>query len=203
VPNQYGAITDRGISNALQKRFGVDPSLNLSLMPEFSAGFTFPSDELFYHLGWRRWSVASNIAAVAAQSGRAQIRVPDAANVLVVVESVLITVAAAAEITAQYAYGPGNIELATINNSVMPRDGRMRPAGGTISIISQTTSAVFVTQIGIDMAILANTPTYLPGAPWVMLPGNLLIFGNTAVNSSMNYTMTFRERMLNDQENVP
>jgi len=204
MPMELNALTDRGTSDAYSRRFGLTAQFGMALAPElFAVAYPGEYPELFYHQGWRRWQVGVPIAAVAAQAGKFQIRNPDASSSLVVVEKIVVSMTAATEIKGDFGYGPGNVDLATIAGTHEFRDGRQVPSGKGLAIVSHTTEVPALVAFAVNAVFAGNAPFELPGAPWVMVPGNVLTFAVTALNTILFYNIVWRERRLQDQENVP
>lgn len=202
----YGQLNDKGINDAIQRRLQLPPGFDLSLMPELS--LTMPlgdaTPELYYHMRWRRWQVGRVIPAVAAVVGRFQIRNRDATatniGTICVVESIYFSSVANAELTGDFGYGPAALDLATPQNAE-PRDTRQTPSANSVAVVSQETGAI-VASTAVDLLVPANTPVAVPGGPWVLLPGGVMLFSGSVLNSGVTYTIVWRERPLLDQENT-
>lgn len=209
MPSGLGAIFDRGLNTALERRFLIRDDLGFNMMPELAAVVPIDSPELQFHLGWRKWQVSRHIAAVAAQAARFQVRMPDASaggNSIAILEGVSVGVPSTTTITASFGYGPGNVDLGTVvSGANMPRDGRQGQGAGQVGsslVTSLTTSAALLANFGLEVLCPANVTTALfpPMFPFIMVPGNSLLFGAATVNQDVTFILTFRERMLNDGE---
>jgi hypothetical protein len=204
MPNQFGDIPDRGISTALQRRLGVDPSLTLSLMPELAAMMALPSDELLYHMGWRRYSLRLSLAAVAANAGIIRMRMPPGTNLIAIVERVLTWSGAAIEVGSSMTSGAGN--LTTVVAGGLPRDTRQNDGTNLAigsTLVCSTDSIGLQVGTSSDMPALANVAVDLPQLPTILTPGFALNCFTQQLNQAVNWTVVWRERILNDQENAP
>lgn len=201
---ELNALTDRGTSDAYSRRFGLPASATLSLAPElFPVASIGDYPELLYHQGWRRWQAGTQQGAVAAQFSSISIRVPDAAQVLTIVEGIFLSSGGAAtDFNADFGYGPGNVDLATVLLAEF-RDGRQRPSGNSQTIISRGTLVASPASLAFQLSSPANTPFTVPGAPWVLVPGNAMSLTCLTANAAMDFCVVYRERKLQDQENVP
>lgn len=193
----YGALGDRGTIDALVRRWQLDPSYGFNMSPEVEAGVSlgeFP--ELQWHMGWKRYAVTFNQAAVAAQVGRGQIRNPKS-DLMVIVEKVVVSCTAATEMV--MALG-GSPDLAT-TYAAKPLDFR-NPAGST-AIVSSDTNAVEVTASLDRQAILASTPSLFNVFPVILVGVNsALIWDIRVVNTALDCTVVWRERRMSDAEST-
>jgi hypothetical protein len=211
VPNQFGEITDRGLSQALQRRFGVDPNLSLSLMPELGATIDLgDAPELRFHAGWRRWQASATIAALAANAAIVRIQGPQSLatgfqpNLMIVVEKIQVSSSVATQVLGKMT-AFGSADLTTVIATMIPRDFRQNPTPSAIARSQATVSTdrlALITGTGIDFLIPANDSREVPGAPWVINPGWGLDVGCGTVNQPFSFTIVFRERFMNDQENA-
>jgi len=198
-------VVDRGINVAVSRRLGLLPDATLSLLPELGINMVLPSDELLYHMGWIRWTRGVNVAAVAAQFGVSRMRNPANSNIMSLIEGVLLTAAGTSKFDLDLITG-ANSDFATVDLSAIPRDARARDPNSTRAancIISHETNGVGVTAAGMQFTILANTPTFIPVTPLILRPFSAYVIGNNTVNTAYDLTWIWRERILNDQENVP
>lgn len=209
MSSSYGQLQDRGFVRGLQTRFSLAPDFSLSLTPEVTGVIPFDAPEVLFHQGWRRWQGVTTQAAVAAQVGRSQLRVKDAnpavnyAGVICIVERVLVSSNANFQVVGDFGYGPAAADLGTTVNFEF-RDGRTTPiAQLTDVILSQDTNAAAPTALAVNLFGLANTQIEIPGAPWVLLPGNTMLITNNVVNQPWVTTWVFRFRSLQEQENTP
>jgi len=202
---ELNALTDRGTSDSLTRRFGLPSSSNITLAPELMPVASIGElPELLFHQGWRRWQRGFNTAAAAGQAARAMFRVLDPpSSVIVVLERIMVSSGTATEILADWGYGPGAADLGAPLTAFEPRDFRQTPAAGDQVVLSTTTSAALLATTAVDFTIPANTPFDVPGGPWVCFPGSNLLLGNTSLNSQMFWNFVWRTRRLQEQENVP
>jgi hypothetical protein len=202
---ELNALTDRGTSDAITRRFGLPSSSNITLAPELMPVASIGElPELLYHAGWRRWQRSVFVAAVSAQVGRVQFRVKDPpSNVLVVMERIVCACGATTDIAADWGYGPAAVDLTTVVSAFEPRDGRQTPSASDSVVISSDTNAVALTATAVQLPMLANTPLILPGEPWVELPGFNMLLTTTTANAGFYVNYVWRTRRLQEQENVP
>lgn len=204
MPNQYGALADRGTTRALQTRFGLSPDYTLNLSPEVQAVVVMDMPEILWHQGWRRYSRGFQCAGVAAQNSQVRIGLQAPSSTLMVLERVIVGCAAA---TTQFTYNTGTAVGSTslgtlVTNTAAFRDGRF-PFGVPEAQTSLTTTAGPFTVSGTLFDVLANTMIDLPGGPWILVPGSTLTVQDQTVNQSMEVTFVWRERILQEQENTP
>ena len=207
MPNQFGEITDRGLSASLQKRFGVDPNLSLSLMPELAATVVVDQmEELLFHMGWRRYMYGNTVAALAANAGRFRLRNPDASNILIKVEQILFGSSGAfCEATLNETIGAGIADLAGFVSG-LNRDTRAGLGGGTLlgsagRLSFLATAALAVA--GVDVVTPVNQMQSIPGLPIFLVPGTAMDCGSFQVNQNFIFTVIWRERQINDPEIAP
>lgn len=200
MPGNYGELQDRGVARAMQTRFGLVPDFSLAFMPEIAATYDLLSNpETLLHMGWSRWSSGRNIAAVAGQVGRINLRNPTNSSVLVVVDRFVISAGAGST----YQFAPGSqTDLATTFGATA-MDTRT-PQAGPVAVLSTDTNAVaFVSSLGEEF-FLASTPTdVVAAAGRVLAPGGAIELSIGLVNTVLAYTIQWRERKLQEQENTP
>lgn len=204
MPIGLNEVVDRGVNVALSRRLGLQDT-SVTLMPELAPVMQLPAEELMYHMGWRRYMVNGSVGAVVGQSGIVQFRMPKNSNLMALIES--FTVGGPTQPLAnQIAVSGfvGNTDLATVITGGQPRDTRQPFKPGTC-ILSETT------QVGFTAGAFFYTTAQLSGAlfPLIILsaPDSSRIDGYTfqlaTQNLAFDWTIVYRERILNDQENVP
>src|SRR5262245_17930602 len=203
-------VVDRGINVAVSRRLGIGPDATLSLLPELGINMVLPSEELLYHMGWRRYQKASSAAAVAAQAWHSRLRNPDGSGIIVIVDAVLLSTTGAAGMTIDYSPIVGaTLDLGTIDTSgvgAVPRDNRQTIPTAFISsnaVISHETTTTPLANTGLQFRMGQNAPFLVPGGPWIVLPRTGAQFDSQQLNQDVSCTWFWRERPLNDQENVP
>lgn len=201
-----GALGDRGTVDALIRRYQLDPGYNLfNMSPEVVATVPLDGDgvELLYHQGYSRWVCSDAQAAVAAQVGRFQFRVKDNSTSIVILERCIVSSSAAAQWAADFGYGPGAADLATLTaSSIEFRDGRTRPAAGQGDVVLSHDTNAAASLNAWNQFAAANVALELPGTPLVLFPGNQVLVNNQVVNQPVLCTWVWRSRRLMDQENT-
>jgi len=207
TPIGLNEVVDRGINVAVSRRLGIGDT-GLSLLPELGINMVLPSDELLFHMGWRRYQRGVAQGAVAAQAPTVKLRNPLNSNILALVEAIVVTNnggAAAVKIEFGYQLSPAT-DFANFPDLAMIRDSRQSaPANFVFSncVVSHETNATPFVTGGMAFRIPANVPFSLPGAPWIVMPGFAVIVGQDVLNQALDVQIIWRERILNDQENVP
>lgn len=202
---ELNAIIDRGVNTALTRRLGLGADATVALMPELAAVLPIGSQpEMDYHLGWRKYMSSGSIAAGgAATFASVAIVLPRGSNVLCVVEWVWLG-PTAAEI-----FVSGSINAANPLTTVVGAQVRdtLQPATkpGVAGVSTQA-----IASIGSGGGGLYNN-TFEPEAlfPLIMRPslqaGTTLdgyLFQASVANQAFDFCVLYRERMLNEQENV-
>lgn len=202
MPNQFLSVTDRNLAFALSKRWQVTEDLGISMGPELMPVVSLPVEEMWYHLGWNRYASAGTITALAANFARVRIRMPTAANIICVVESIFFFAAVPLEFTiAEVASGA--VDLTSVIGG-MPRDTRqVQGKPGTCVVSAQPGGQLPIS--GVAFGYPANNPQPAPALPLFLIPGQATVaydFGIQTANQAVDFCITYRERMLNEAESA-
>lgn len=210
MPIQLNAIVDRGINVALSRRLGLTDT-SVSLMPELGPVLSVGAPwlpEMDYHLGWRRFAAAGNIPALAANFPTVNIRMPRNANIVCVVEGFWGAGAAGAALTTPEVTVSGIVnttDFAAISGGG-GRDTRMPASKPGVCVVSTAATAnqglnfcgyTLPTNVMPSWYPLILTPSLIAGS---QLDG--YSFQLQQANVSFDWMIWYRERVLNDQENV-
>lgn len=212
MPIGLNQVVDRGINTALTRRLGLTPDATVALMPELAPTLNIgPVPEIEYHLGWRKYMAAATIAADAVNFGTLRIRIPRVTTqgVICIVDGVYMvnTAGAASGAQIKVAGSIGTTDLATILGA---------QARDTLQPATKPGTAVVSVAAAADQGVgggglygswnMGESPIF----PLVMRPS--LIAGTAldgyqfqyfVTNQSVDVCIVYRERTLNDQENVP
>lgn len=204
MPIGLNEIVDRGLNTALTRRLGLGPDATVSLMPELAAVLPIGSQpEMDFHMGWRKYIASFAIGAGgAATFGTLQFRMPRGANVLALIESVWFDGGGSIRGSGII----GTTDLATVLG-----------AQGRDTIQPATKPGVCVLSVGTPAdagfgggLVYSSASNFMPPAfPLVVRPsliaGTALdgyTFQVATANTAVAVCVAYRERMLNDQENV-
>lgn len=204
MPNGLGAIYDRGLNAALERRFGVRDDVGMSLMPELAT--VIPAGdgaELLYHLGWRRYALFLSTAAVAANAGIIRCNNPAGSGVMVKVELLSVSSSVTSSFGASFTTG-GPANLTTVVAGGIPRDGRQFNGGGgtgSNAVWSTDNLGAQVPTMG-QWLVLANTYFAAPFVPVFLMPGQAINFFSGQLNQNNIWGVAWSERFMNDQENT-
>jgi hypothetical protein len=176
-------------------------SLN-SISPEIQPQINiFSGEEDRYLQGWIRSEVYNQVAAVAAQFGRLQIRNPKGNQVIVVIEAASYW-ASATDFPALILVHSELADLSNFPNMTSARlDSRTSNSSTVVSV--GATAAGFSGGAQIQRVCLANTTTDFilnPNQEMIILPGETLQFSSANVNQPANFNVMWRERVLEPSE---
>jgi hypothetical protein len=207
--NRLNDIVDRGINAAVSRRLGL-PDTGLSLMPELAPTFDLETmPELRYGVGWKRWTKGTTIPALAANNAQIRFQVPattaPAPPVICIIESIVLSALVAMEIVGRLDL-TGFTDLVTVITANLKMDTRQPQVDSFTHVSIDKLAAISST--GIDFILGVNTPTPVPGGPWILTsniaspiasPPSLSI-GSLLANTALTFQCTYRERTLNDAE---
>lgn len=192
--SQFNAIGEYGLNDVLTKRLTTPGGSNApSVAPEIFPVLTLENDrpEWIHLAGGGLFSKVVSITAVAAQYSMAQIYVPSDRRTIVVVENVRrsssptgINIARGVGISA----GLGG----WVGQSTAARDFRQRSEGSGAIIETTTNVALPTTFALLDLLETDNGEAH--AVPFIVTPGTALILFGTAVNSTLRFTLKWRER---------
>lgn len=202
MPSQLGAILDRGLTDALQRRWLVRDDMSLSLTPELTCVVPVNTDEMLYHMGWRRYMASATIGALAANSAVVQLRIPRGSNIICVIEGigffgpateiVVSGIVSVSDLTLLGAQVRDTLQTATKPGTAIPSQTvAAAPGTGGGGILSTASGAVNPPIFPLVIRPSLNAGVALDGYQ----------FASTTVNQAFDICLTWRERMLNDQEN--
>jgi|SRR6267143_1441589 len=189
---------NRFLQKLLQMK-GGPPSAQLA--SEIQPGFNVEQlpVELRVLMAFDRYYVATSIVGVAAQDSAIQLGNAGASNALMVIEQLLITVAAASVINPSISFPQ---VLTNLTNTVAPTrvDARGNPRSPLI-ISSQNNLNVDL-GLGLGALFVPNVLDLITDAneEIVLAPGTQLRFRNTTVNVSWGIWAIMRQRSLEESE---
>lgn len=200
MPMGYGGLGDRGTTDALVRRYQLEPNYTFNLSPEVVATASLGDmPEIRYHMGWMSYQRVLTVGPVAAQFGRVQLRAASF-GIMVIVERILVSTSVAIDVNVALGGAP---DLGGSAQRGVARDLR-QPASFSTAIMSSDTNAVAVSPSYFDGFGAANIGVEVAGAPWIFTDVNdAIILSVGPVNTGFSCTMVWRERRMNDQENVP
>src|SRR5438270_79601 len=93
-----GAIFDRGLNQALERRFGIRDDIGFNLMPELAATCNIDTQqELQYPLGWKTWTASFGFNPLAANAMKLLFQNPPASNSIMLLEEITASTTIAAD----------------------------------------------------------------------------------------------------------
>src|SRR5215475_1735839 len=202
-------IYDPRINLALSRRLGMSSGPATTLAPEIMTTLDLgPMPELEFNLGWERWQMGVFRQGVAGEFGQIQFRMNDTLDQVAIIDQISFGTAAAggAQLGADFGYGPGTADLASQLTLAEFRDGRQRPKGNQLAVISHGTTAgglVPTQQQALQMFVPAFFNIDIPGAPWVLFKGNALLFQVASANTNLLMTFVWRMRPVASGEQQP
>lgn len=190
------------VSQWLEKRFNAKGGQVITdLDPRLGVEMTFPSGvEDRYLQGWNRFAVATNVAALAANFGRARIRNPGGSNVIAVLEmlSILEVGAGAVAETPIATWGAVTTDLTNLVGLTFTRmDPRGNPTPTVIvSFVAQAAGGQALLQKGITVA--GGTVEFIqnPNQEIPILPGQAVDLQSSTANTQAIMSFMWRERAL-------
>jgi hypothetical protein len=198
---RYNEILVGRYNRALQKMFsmkGGPPARQLAT--EISVQFGFLSGvENRYLEGWNIFMGGVTVAAVAAVPGAARLRNPAGSNIIVIVESAVVT----GTLPDQPFMSGGtiNTDLTTVTGAIRRVDARSQ--GNANGIFSSQTNATNLTQFMTQKSFAANG--YIDFVTYEnqeipILPGEAIQITSNVNNQVINIEFRWRERFLEDSE---
>lgn len=205
MPIQLNSIVDRGINTALTRRLGLLADATVSLMPELAPTLALQSmPEMDFHMGWRKYMVSGSVPALAGNQGTVRIRMPRSATVLCIIEAFWMGNTPADEIT--IAGIINTVDLATLLGAQVRDTIQPATKPGVCAVSSEARPN---NGFGGGCIMRADAVPVAPVFPLILrpslIPGSQLDgfeFQRLTVNAAMDFTLLYRERVLNDQENV-
>ena len=216
MPIGLNAVVDRGINTALTRRLGLPSDATVSLMPELAPTLQLGAlPEMDFHMGWRKYMTSGNQpAGGAATFATFQFRMPrptgPGAQTILVIENVYMS-NTPPPLVAQQIKVAGLIATTdlTVALGAQVRDTLQPASRPGVTLVSRGTTA----DIGIGAGTAYNTFAQRSNEavfPLVVRPsliaGTALdgyIFQFDVANVDVNFGLVWRERTMNDQENVP
>lgn len=202
----YNEILVGRYNRYLQKLLGIKggpPAASLAgdVMPviPFYSGI-----ESFIHQGWETFGLGVQVGAVAASTGKIQLRNPPGSNVVAVIQKIAVSTIAAVVFNLTFRVSsPALANLATVvsgTDSKFDNRGRRAPTCIVSSVADATAGAGVAVWLGAGTGPAQLDLITYENQEIVLLPDSSVLMVDENQNNGYNVTYWWRERFLEETE---